>query len=1649
MAKGSKGDGDRNWKGGDDRYRDRDDRDRVGDRGYGRNDDRGDRGYKGDDRSDRGYKGDRDGKGDGKGKKGEKGEKGEGKGKKGEKGEKGKGKPRPVKETGLKGKVLNFIPKKPSGFIKRMDGKPDVFFDIADIEGGDELKVGDPLAFDISEGFNGLDYAANVTRLPKDTVLVEEKPRPTNPNVTAAKAGSLTGGGFSLGGGVGLGRPGSLLAPPSLRPGGMLSPGGGLSTPLGGMKAKKDDKEKGEEDEREDPPGGPDEDGIEWGRIISVYGAYGFLRPLGAYNDADIFFRASDVIGMNGTDPGMENENALQISLPSGRMSNGFKCFWLAKDDEVSYEMSRDNKGQPCAAKVFRESKGAWRQRLDKRRGGRQIGEDLRDKVKRLCDMSPDQVLQNASLLKEVLDSPDFNPSEDTYKVVALLASKGLVEDDRSDRIYKLFLDSWVMQTSLRTTIIKQSQGKHSGTFLEDCLKLMVEIVLRSDVPKDLRGHLPLQELCEAYELSLKEGSSITKNGLPKDVVQMLTCLNKHFPDEVNLDRVFGVKAKKIVRSAAEDPTELMEADYYQDMPILPTSQEMLGQCAFEIQANMRTYEQCSEYVQTHFMLLREDYIEPLRAGIKQFMSGSFEKRDLHVYTGVKVIGVLSTWEGLVYRIELQKSQVRNVNWEKSKQLMYGSLLCFSDDNFQSLIWATVWRREEDLMRTKAQLDVRLPFDPFDDRLSPGKTFSCIENVTIYFEAYRHVLVALQLMRPSDVPFQGTLLPPQPDPAPPLFLKAETDTFNFHNTFESCQKANAPPAPKTFKILQDWPSDLQTSLDIDPSQLDAMKHALTHNMALIQGPPGTGKTFMGLKIVQCLLDNTRSFRYSPMLVVCYTNHALDQFLEGIFKFNGRIARIGSRSKSEVLANCNLKELVNDMQPSKEYFHARRALMERRDSLREKLGTVLRDVDKHHVEMSDMTGTDGIMTDKEFKKFWKGYLEYMGDDIKHVPKDADEIEEDWWDRAMRAWLDTSGDPSKYVQQLFTNQKKKIVTSQSVFGEEKKEEDEGEEAEDMLHDRKLDVEAGEKQKSTHDLFVKMENAWLPFWEDYTETLAPEMRSFDWREEKDLWRTSINMRREAYRQWLLEVHHNARENLPEISRLLERNAEHRASLERDRKLAVLREMAVVGMTTTAVSKYQQLLKELRPEMVVVEEAAEVLEAHILTALHPRTQHVVLIGDHQQLRPSTAVYRLSKNFALDVSMFERLIKNGATHVTLEQQRRMHPSISRLMKPLYPNLRDHFSTSEYPEIMGMGARVHFMSHPHFEDDEGESHSKQNSFEANFIRALVAHLVKSGYEESRITVLSPYLGQVRIIKNKLRDHPSTREVNVFAVDNFQGEENDIIVISLVRSNRNKTMGFLSVENRINVALTRARHGMFIVGNGDMLKGHKLWSSITSTLSEDSCFGTTMPLIHQDSQSIFQVKCADDISVMLDDPLLEGGDAGFEPRVVADRWASLDKDDRPYRDRDYGKGSKGKDKGDRGGNGGYGFRDSNFSPQNRSSGKSAYGKGKGFKGAPDDRDTRDEQQFQDYTSYRAEKKKEEDTRKERSNRSNGAESGTTDGAEEARQSTAPPPTKLEALEGGGEFQLLSKKNDEEEYGGNKTGGKKSKKKDNKVVLMKRG
>ncbi len=108
---------------------------------------------------------------------------------------------------------------------------------------------------------------------------------------------------------------------------------------------------------------------------------------------------------------------------------------------------------------------------------------------------------------------------------------------------------------------------------------------------------------------------------------------------------------------------------------------------------------------------------------------------------------------------------------------------------------------------------------------------------------------------------------------------------------------------------------------------------------------------------------------------------------------------------------------------------------------------------------------------------------------------------------------------------------------------------------------------------------------------------------------------------------------------------------------------------MTTTGAAKFKDILKNVNAEVVMVEEAAEVLESHIVTALTRSTKQLILIGDHQQLRPSTNVFELAKQHNLDVSMFERLVNNRYPHVTLTHQRRMRPEICDIVRIIYPEL--------------------------------------------------------------------------------------------------------------------------------------------------------------------------------------------------------------------------------------------------------------------------------------------------------------------------------------------------------------------------------------------
>jgi superfamily I DNA and/or RNA helicase len=203
----------------------------------------------------------------------------------------------------------------------------------------------------------------------------------------------------------------------------------------------------------------------------------------------------------------------------------------------------------------------------------------------------------------------------------------------------------------------------------------------------------------------------------------------------------------------------------------------------------------------------------------------------------------------------------------------------------------------------------------------------------------------------------------------------------------------------------------------------------------------------------------------------------------------------------------------------------------------------------------------------------------------------------------------------------------------------------------------------------------------------------------------------------------------------------------------------------------------------------------------------------DQQQLRPNPSVYALGEYHNFNVSLFERLIVNDMPFTRLSHQRRMAPQIRSLVNPIYrnPPLMDHPYVHTYRSIPGMMQNLFFLIHNEPESHISESASKYNEHEAQMAVLLASYLIMQGIPPDMITILTMYSGQLRKLRECLRKERRMGEdinlVRISSVDGFQGEESEVVILSLVRSNSMGAIGFLKVVNRVCVALSRAKKVM--------------------------------------------------------------------------------------------------------------------------------------------------------------------------------------------------------------------------------------------------
>lgn len=274
------------------------------------------------------------------------------------------------------------------------------------------------------------------------------------------------------------------------------------------------------------------------------------------------------------------------------------------------------------------------------------------------------------------------------------------------------------------------------------------------------------------------------------------------------------------------------------------------------------------------------------------------------------------------------------------------------------------------------------------------------------------------------------------------------------------------------------------------------------------------------------------------------------------------------------------------------------------------------------------------------------------------------------------------------------------------------------------------------------------------------------------------------------------------------------------------------------TLVGSANRVLTNRNFSSLFIDEAAQALEAACWIAIG-KAERVILAGDHHQLPPTIKCIEAARS-GLDKTLMEKVALRRPEVVSLlTTQYRMHEDIMGFSSHwFYEDRLKSAPEVKYRGILEYDTPViwYDTSACDFEEDQlSESQSRINKKEAELlINKLQLYIEKIGKErilDERIDfgLISPYKSQVYYIRSLIKRNaffkPFRKLITVHTVDGFQGQERDVIMISLVRANENGKIGFLQDLRRMNVAITRARMKLMILGDASTLKQHPFYQSL--------------------------------------------------------------------------------------------------------------------------------------------------------------------------------------------------------------------------------
>ncbi|KAJ9456969.1 Helicase required for RNAi-mediated heterochromatin assembly 1 [Diplonema papillatum] len=825
-------------------------------------------------------------------------------------------------------------------------------------------------------------------------------------------------------------------------------------------------------------------------------------------------------------------------------------------------------------------------------------------------------------------------------------------------------------------------------------------------------------------------------------------------------------------------------------------------------------------YLDRQFRILREDYLGSIRNSYqcvfgnaqvdpnvrKQSVSAEFSTASGCINQATNIISVTGTYELPQGHPLLRGDRNTHMTWlRESKQFFADDAVVLLRHNKNQQIYVGQVRRgrpvdypphhwkvtKESKQKGTLKITIDVANVPRINGQAFGAAFDCSLVATrVQWRNVALVLKSLQSFH-TTIPFQRQLL--------------------------SLCSDDIPCSAEQRRFIET--ADLPLSI----RQREALETALVKKVTLIQGPPGTGKTHVGTHLISMLIKT------GPVLIMAYSNHALDQLLELVLQqgvANSKFLRLGKGAK---------RPCVQEMEKDLQYMVSR---------------------DKHNLQQRNEVAVE------------LEYLSVLPSEKLHPVYHCLNVQSEEMHRWVKQY-DPKKSPCKPDWDFFWNLWKngkvgKGAGEAKMFG--------------MLHcGPQLQDRLKAFQVPVKDRAKQIEKVEKEFQTRRKQLLCTQQR--------------------------LE------------STLDEARQQARATD------AVDHGFRVVGCTTSFAAKNQAFLRHFAEQgnvTLLVEEAGEILEPDVVACLSEKLERMVMIGDHKQLPPKVEQYAFQRasgqGYNLNCSLFERMIEGGYHYVALDVQHRMFKKLSKIVAKLsYPGLKDGVKIAEQPEtlIPGVANQLFFLDH-RFPEGQGDQHSndsasKQNVEEAKLIVKTVWYLTHQGVLPSQIAIITPYLGQVRLLRQHMegeklgvamndRDlediasddaeddgikqgNSGNGSVRISTIDNFQGEEADYVLISLVRSNAHGNIGWLKEAPRITVLLSRAKKGLLVFGNKETLTKRSIgnvWPQMLNAWWPEQDLGKRLALCcHRHADESFAVATAADFASVVSP---EGGC----PRICAQK-----------------------------------------------------------------------------------------------------------------------------------------------------------------------